>query len=412
MATGCPHIQLQQTCGIDNVDILADILDGFDWAEIPKSPECRAYSWLSETFELFSFSALIPFGGGASFRINPQGLASDGKDLKSKDAPDFTFLITRRNRPDFQLGWLEEKVSRGLSFFGVFVDCYAQFSRYAQGMLLANPQLHRIRTIVSCQNQFALLEWQRPREIERESPPPTSPGLPDWVSHEQNFYKELDDLVLDLNHDPTYAYFLNKDRESLPAEIQTALDRCEKVLADVVQWNPVVIFFGENIFDRDSSCLSSAFRHSLQLLCTPYEGALEGDALGLPIPLWNRLQGSIFERSENEPIPTDESLALGRQARAQGRRNLFNSAISNMTRWYDPESTSATTASTASFVPITGPHPHEVLMRQCCEENSWPRAVTIAVLIEFLDEVDVEWKDRERRAVYIDQVKNWVLHHP
>lgn len=232
-----------------------------------------------------------------SIGINPQGrVSSESSKVKSKDTPDFTVILLRRPLPDHGMGWWEVKVPTfGLQY--VLVSYYRQMLRYAKGMLLGNVELHRIRTIISAGNEFALLEWARPRAYQRYSAPPTSPDLPEWVAdHEHDFFADLHEDVQCMQSDSTFAYLQAQNPASLPDEVRSQLDRCRRILSDIKDWNPVVVFFGEQIFDtssRPSTRFSPTFIHALELLHTPEA------ATGVPEPQWARSQGSIFERERD-----------------------------------------------------------------------------------------------------------------
>lgn len=261
-----------------------------------------------EALKFFKLSALIPSNGSVSLRVDPQGLASHGSE--SKDAPDFTIVLLEDDVNDFQLGWWEAKLPNE-NFSRVFIAHYRQFLRYAKGMLLDNSDLERVVTMISAGDEFALLEWRRPdRESTRESPPPTSPDMPDWVPiHESSYYDELSDCLLDLEAEESFAFFRSlESRASLPDRGLSEFQRCIKALADV-RWSPVIIFFGEEIFDGDLTCFSAAFLHALQLLFSPYEVPREGSEIpDLPTPQWEKLEGTIFDRSGHVFVPTPESL--------------------------------------------------------------------------------------------------------
>lgn len=300
---------LQYTLTIPNEVLLADLARGLEWIVDPDAREPRSYSWISEILHHFKAQVLLVSSESRlSFRITPQGQSG----VHSRDAPDFTFDLLEDLFSDFQLGYWEVKLLTGFKTFSrVFIRHYPQLFRYAKGMLLSNPEVDRIRTLLSCGNEFALLEWGRPRSVpfERSSPPPTTPDLPNWVPlHEKDFYAGLDDLIATLKGEGNFANLQDQDPASLSEEMHRELEHCREVLRDIEDLSPVVIFFGETILDLTGPCLTPAFSHALELLFTPYEVPPEGEQSFLPVPSWEKRKGSIFDRTVPDFQPTEKSL--------------------------------------------------------------------------------------------------------
>lgn len=290
----------------------SEFADSDEESLVDSVSESRSYSWLAQILFFYCFHLATPRW---SFRVVPQGKITGSG---SQDAPDFVFVIVGDEIVEIPLGWSEVKPedTRGETletFHASFVKSFEQMLRYTTRTFNSRHYqgVKRIRSLFSCGERFALIEWHRPGvlELDDESNIVNWPeGVPCWVKdHESEYFVLRDEQFSDLKQTSGYneaheVLLANPDsNESHIHELRREFRMCKETLSQMETYSPMIIMFGEHIFrSSGSNEFSPSFRHALKLLFTPLNNAIS--------PPWGNLIGSVFEHDDSSFRPQTRHL--------------------------------------------------------------------------------------------------------